>query len=72
MHRRIEAFLEMMSAERGSAANTIAAYAADLTDFAAFAGAAGVAPDRAGTDTLRAYLASLHAAGLSPRTAASS
>ena len=32
----IEAFLEMMSAERGAGANTLAAYGRDLTDFAAF------------------------------------
>ena len=70
MHRRIEAFLEMMSAERGAARNTIAAYAADLDDFAAFCAAAGTEPDAADEATLRRYLAGLHAAGLSARTAA--
>jgi len=29
----VESFLDMMSAERGAAANTLAAYARDLTDF---------------------------------------
>ena len=33
----IEAFLEMMSAERGAGANTLAAYRRDLLDFARFA-----------------------------------
>jgi integrase/recombinase XerD len=70
VHRRIEAFLEMMAAERGAARNTLLAYAADLADFAAFCAAAGVAPDRAETGTLRAYLGRLYAQGLSARTAA--
>jgi integrase/recombinase XerD len=70
VHRRIEAFLEMMSAERGAARNTLLAYAADLEDFAAFCAEAGVAPDQAETATLRAYLGRLHAQGLSARTAA--
>lgn len=70
MHRRIEAFLEMMAAERGAARNTLLAYAADLADFAGFCSEAGVAPDGAETGTLRAYLGRLHAQGLSSRTAA--
>lgn len=36
---RIEAFLEMMSAERGAAANTLDAYARDLADASEFCGA---------------------------------
>ncbi len=60
----------MMAAERGAARNTVLAYAADLEDFAAFCAEAGVAPDRAETATLRAYLGRLHAKGLSARTAA--
>ena len=32
----IEAFLEMMSAERGAAPNTLAAYRRDLLDYLAF------------------------------------
>lgn len=61
----------MLAAERGAAPNTLAAYRADLLDFAAFARRAGVAePAAAGPDTLRDYLRSLSDAGLSPRTAA--
>jgi integrase/recombinase XerD len=35
--RHVEAFLEMLAAERGAARNTLLAYQADLDDFAAFA-----------------------------------
>ena len=62
----IEAFLEMMSAERGAGANTLAAYAADLNDFAATAGPAA----EAGRETLRAYLARLAKAGMAPSSQA--
>ena len=69
--RHLESFLEMLAAERGAAANTLAAYRADLLDFAAFARRAGVAePAAAGPDTLRDYLRSWADAGLAPRTAA--
>ncbi len=70
MDRHVEAFLEMLAAERGAARNTLAAYRADLDDFAAFAAAAGLSV--AGTDTamLGRYMTALAAAGLSARTAA--
>jgi integrase/recombinase XerD len=57
----IEAFLEMMSAERGAGANTLAAYARDLGDFAAQA-KSGLAA--AGRDEIKAYLARLSDSGL--------
>ena len=57
----VEAFLEMMSAERGAGANTLAAYARDLADFAGFAKGGIVA---AGREDVRAYLAHLSKAGL--------
>jgi integrase/recombinase XerD len=50
---RLEAFLEMMSAERGASDNTLAAYARDLEDASAFLG--GRLP-QAGTQDLRAWL----------------
>jgi integrase/recombinase XerD len=68
--RHIEAFLEMLAAERGAARNTLLSYGADLADFAAFAAARGSAAARADEATLRAYLASLADLGLSARTAA--
>jgi len=67
MDRHIEAFLEMLAAERGAARNTLAAYRADLEDFAAFAGGR---PAEADAARLHAYLAGVARAGLSPRTAA--
>src|ERR1700748_20651 len=57
----IEAFLEMMSAERGAGANTLAAYARDLADFAAFPKGGIAAASR---EDIRAYLVKLSAAGL--------
>lgn len=64
---RIEAFLEMMSAERGAAGNTLAGYRRDLED----------ADERipgglAGADTaaLRAYLAGIAAEGFAPTSQA--
>ncbi len=68
--RHVESFLEMLAAERGAARNTLAAYAADLADFAAFAAARGHRPAAAPADALHAYMAGLHAAGLAARTAA--
>jgi integrase/recombinase XerD len=68
--RHIEAFGEMLAAERGAARNTLLAYGRDLADFAAFAAARGERPATATAATLQAYMASLGAAGLSARSAA--
>jgi integrase/recombinase XerD len=70
MDRHVEAFLEMLSAERGAARNTLMAYESDLSDFAAFVAARGMAAGGADGDALRAYLASLSDAGFAARTAA--
>jgi integrase/recombinase XerD len=70
MDRHLEAFLEMMAAERGAARNTLAAYRADLDGLARFLAARGEGLSAARTDGLRAYLASLAGQGLSPRTQA--
>jgi integrase/recombinase XerD len=56
---RIEAFLEMMSAERGAAANTLASYRRDLDDAAEAIGDLG----NAGTAELRAYLGDIASRG---------
>jgi integrase/recombinase XerD len=58
----------MMAAERGAAPRTIAAYRADLDDFAAFLRGASV--EGADAEALRRYLARLDDAGMAPRTAA--
>jgi len=68
--RHIEAFLEMLAAERGAARNTLAAYQADLTDFSAFAAGHGTAVSGADAAVLQSYMASLRVGGLSARTAA--
>ncbi|PZW45086.1 integrase/recombinase XerD [Humitalea rosea] len=64
--RHVEAFLEMLAAERGAARNTIAAYAADLADFAPNAGGP---VHQARPEALSAYLRGLSDQGLAPRTA---
>jgi len=71
VNRHLEAFLEMLAAERGAARNTLAAYRADLEDAAGHAARrAGEAPQAMSAETLRRYVSGLTDAGLSPRTAA--
>ena len=68
--RHLEAFLEMLAAERGAAAATLSAYRRDLLNLAAFL--AERAGDLAGADAaaLHAYLAAPEAARLAPRSLA--
>jgi integrase/recombinase XerD len=68
--RHVEAFLEMLAAERGAAPNTLAAYALDLRDFGSFAAGRGAGVAAADAAILQAYMASQQSAGLSARTAA--
>jgi integrase/recombinase XerD len=68
--RHVEAFLEMIAAERGGSRNTIAAYRRDLDHFAQFLARRRRAVEAGTAADLSAYMASLGAAGLSPRTAA--
>ncbi len=68
--RHVEAFLEMLAAERGAARNTLLAYRRDLDDFACFAATRGQAPSRADQETLSLYLRNLAAQGLAARSAA--
>jgi integrase/recombinase XerD len=70
MDRHLEAFLEMLAAERDAALNTRLAYGADLEDFAAFAAGRGAGLARATAADLRAYLGQLRARGLAPRSQA--
>ncbi|WP_284259680.1 tyrosine recombinase [Acidocella aquatica] len=65
-----EAFLEMLAAERGAARNTLAAYQADLEDFAAFVHPRGITPGEAGAGHVGAYIEALHQSGLAARTQA--
>ncbi len=57
-------FLDMMAAERGASANTLAAYGRDLDDYEAFLVEEGVGPLEVGTGHIRAYLAELSGRGL--------
>ena len=59
----IDAFLEMMSAERGAAENTLASYRRDLEDAAAFCHARGGKLAASNVKTIRAYLESLSSKG---------
>ncbi len=59
----VEAFLEMMSAERGAAQNTLASYKRDLDDARAFMKRRGVALTEAASADLSAYLSNLAAQG---------
>jgi integrase/recombinase XerD len=65
--RHVEAFLEMLAAERGAARLTVAASRNDLDDLARFFGGDLA---QAATDDLRRYLAALARRGIGARTAA--
>lgn len=66
----IGAFLEMMSAERGAARNTIEAYRRDLTDYAGFAKAHKQTLLTVPRETVTAYLDDLRGQGLSASSSA--
>ncbi len=67
----LDDFLEMMAAERGAAANTLAAYRRDLDEFAAFCASHGGRPlAQVSTRDIQAYLHSLAEAGLAPSSRA--
>ena len=66
----IEAFLEMMSAERGASDNTLAAYRRDLDDIRSFLRSRGDELAVAPTAALRAYLEHTAAQGFATATQA--
>ncbi|MBK9081526.1 MAG: site-specific tyrosine recombinase XerD [Rhizobiales bacterium] len=66
----LDAFLESLSAERGAAANTLAAYRRDLDDYAGFLAGAGRDVGAATTGDVRAWLADLDTRGMATTTAA--
>jgi integrase/recombinase XerD len=68
--KHLEAFLEMMGAERGAAPLTLVAYRNDLCDLAVFLAASRMMPEAADRTSLHAYLAGPVTAGLAPRTLA--
>ncbi len=66
----LEAFLEMLSAERGAAVHTLDAYRRDLLDFAGHLRKKGRTFTNGSAADIRDYLASLSAAGLKASTQA--
>src|SRR6201996_4888257 len=68
--RLIALYLDMLAAERGSGANTLAAYRRDLADFSQFLSGIGRSVAAAKTDDLRAYLADLSRRGMRVTTVA--
>lgn len=66
----IESFLEMMSAERGAAKNTIESYRRDLEDASAVLTARKASMETASKDDLAAYAVALSKRGLAPSSIA--
>ena len=65
-----QAYLDMLAAERGAAANTLGAYRRDLDDYLSYLRARTLAPDEADAALLRAYMADLETRGLKASSAA--
>lgn len=65
---QIDAFLEMMTAERGASSRTIASYRHDLEDLNAFLTVRGIQLAKASQLDLQSYMRSLANQGLSPKT----
>ncbi|NNM71374.1 site-specific tyrosine recombinase XerD [Enterovirga aerilata] len=63
-------FLDMLAAERGAAANTLAAYRRDLEDYLDYLAEAGTEPAAAEPATISGFLASLDERGLKSSSAA--
>ena len=67
---QVDAFLEMMSAERGASAHTLSAYRGDLSALGAYLTSHGQRFLNAQPHDLRKYLTSLHKAKLGARSTA--
>lgn len=68
--RYFDSFLEMLSAERGLAQNSLLAYRNDLADFSGFLTGRNENPETVGSDALRLYMQGLSDEGLTASTAA--
>jgi len=68
--RHFDNFLEMLSAERGLAQNSLLAYRNDLADFSGFLTGRNENPETIGTDALRLYMQGLSDDGMTASTAA--
>ncbi len=69
-HYLVEAFCEMLSAERGASANTLDAYRRDLGDYREFLAPRGRDLSDAGSDDVRAYMTDLARRGMAASTQA--
>src|SRR5262245_29080514 len=67
---QLDAFLEMLAAERGAAHNTLEAYRRDLQDFGAFLERQGTSLASAGASEISTYMRGLSEAGLAPASRA--
>jgi integrase/recombinase XerD len=63
-------YLDMLAAERGAGANTLAAYRRDLDDYLGFLARSGIALGDVDAATLRTFLADLESRGLKASSAA--
>lgn len=63
-------YLDMLAAERGAAANTLAAYRRDLDDYLGYLGAQGLDPVAVEAEDVRGYIAALEPRGLKASSAA--
>jgi integrase/recombinase XerD len=70
LSREAQAFIEMLTAERGASKNTEAAYTNDLKNLEAFLARRKQKPVTADADALRAYLKSLDYVGMTSQTVA--
>lgn len=68
--RYLDAFLDMMAADRGAADNTLESYRRDLEDFQTFAAARKYRLEDAGAEHIRGYLKKLSGLGLAAGTSA--
>ncbi len=68
--RLVERFLEMMSAERGAARNTLAAYGRDLSGYLAFLARRGLPLESVTGDDIRAWFSGMAAEGAARSTQA--
>lgn len=68
--RLVDRFLEMMSAERGAARNSIAAYGRDLAEYGAYLETENTAIRAVTSDNVRSFMAHLDALGMADTTVA--
>ncbi|HMN38478.1 MAG TPA: site-specific tyrosine recombinase XerD [Hyphomicrobium sp.] len=68
--RHLKSFLEMLAAERGAAANTVAAYERDLFDLCAFLQARAISLQEASGKDIQAYIQHLSQQGMAPASRA--